>query len=213
MRKIYIVPALLGCLTQACFAQANRQDTIITVTPIFSQLLRLTVPKNFTVGTSSLQPNNYLQELILNNDSKNRWSDMITITGIKGLSANPKATPTAILQSFEAGFRKSCPTTFSSRLLFEGSVSVVHPAVFTVISCGESPTTNKETSEAALIGVISGAKDVYTVQWALRGPVSHKPIAISPDDWRQRLDSLKSLVLCDRVPGEDAPFPSCMNTK
>ncbi len=60
---------------------------------------------------------------------------------------------------------------------------------------------------------IKGAADYYSIQWAERGPASAKPIA--PDDarWGDRFKQLSPIKLCPLVPGEAAPYPSCVEQK
>ncbi|MDC6131314.1 hypothetical protein PPH41_26110, partial [Burkholderia gladioli] len=59
------------------------------------------------------------------------------------------------------------------------------------------------------ITVVKGAKDLYTLQWAQRGPLSTKPLDIDAAMWLQRVRNLMPLKVCPIVPGEKAPYPSC----
>ena len=63
-------------------------------------------------------------------------------------------------------------------------------------------------SETALIIAVRGSADVYTIQWAERGPGADKP-ALDDAKWRDRLSKLNPIMFCAIVPGEAAPYPSC----
>ena len=57
--------------------------------------------------------------------------------------------------------------------------------------------------------VLQGKTDLYTVQWAARGPASPKPIDLDIPTWKSRADTLALTRICDKVAGEAAPYPSC----
>jgi hypothetical protein len=50
----------------------------------------------------------------------------------------------------------------------------------------------------------------YTLQWAERGPAAGK-IAIDEAKWQARLRQLQPIRLCPILPGEHAPYPSCVS--
>jgi hypothetical protein len=58
---------------------------------------------------------------------------------------------------------------------------------------------------------VKGAADAYTVQWAERAAASDA--AIDEAVWRGRLHELMPIRLCAIVPGEAAPYPSCLAQK
>jgi hypothetical protein len=64
-----------------------------------------------------------------------------------------------------------------------------------------------------LLIVLKGREDYYTVQWATRGPAQAKPVELSRGDWMERLRRLQPIKLCDPVPGESPPYPSCLGGK
>jgi len=64
-----------------------------------------------------------------------------------------------------------------------------------------------------LLIVLKGREDYYTVQWATRGPAQATPVELSRGEWMERLRRLQPIKLCDPVPGESPPYPSCLSGK
>ena len=66
------------------------------------------------------------------------------------------------------------------------------------------------SGETALIVPVKGQSAHYTLQWAERGPTIGK-IAIDEAKWLERLRQLQPIRFCPIVPGEAAPYPSCVD--
>ena len=66
-------------------------------------------------------------------------------------------------------------------------------------------------SETALIVVIQGAQDMYTIQWAERGTAADKPPVFNDVKWQHRFQQLQPIRICPVVAGEKAPYPSCLS--
>jgi len=49
------------------------------------------------------------------------------------------------------------------------------------------------------------------VQWAERTAAVGKPVELVRDKWLDRIKALGPIKLCPIVPGEAAPYPSCIN--
>jgi hypothetical protein len=134
---------------------------------------------------------------------------MITVTGEKGLAANPDASPETFAGSIAGGFKSACPNSFAAKSLgtttfgkFDGFIAV--------IGCGSVDSGQTRHSEAALLITVKGAADYYTIQWAVRGPASDKP-PVDDEQWPARLRELRPIDLCPVVAGEAAPYPSCVS--
>jgi hypothetical protein len=69
--------------------------------------------------------------------------------------------------------------------------------------CGRVAGSADKRSETALIIAVRGSADVYTIQWAERGPGADKP-ALDDAKWRDRLSKLNPIMFCAIVPGETA---------
>ena len=66
------------------------------------------------------------------------------------------------------------------------------------------------SGETALIVAVKGQSAHYTLQWAERGPTAGK-IAVDEAKWLERLRQLQPIRFCPIVPGEAAPYPSCVD--
>ncbi|MEH2622036.1 hypothetical protein V1292_000091 [Bradyrhizobium sp. AZCC 1719] len=213
---------LVAVLSSSTSAMAEGEDAISTVdklrekgysvtsiTPIFGQLLKMSYPRAFVPAFVTTKADFYIQESVPTGESINGWTQMISVTGRRDLATKPDATPKAFLNALAGGFKVACPSSYSVTLLSENKLNGYDAAV-AVVSCGVSPTTAGKTSETALIAVIKGQTDVYTVQWAERAAPSNIPMQIDVGKWQDRFKTLSPIKLCPIVPGEKAPYPSCV---
>lgn len=189
--------------------QAADARPIMSVTPIFGQLLMTALPNEFQPAFEKTQDTQYILEAVPVGENVNQWSQMITITGAKGLADKPGVTPKKVLEGIASGYKRACPTSFSAASIAEGKISGFD-AFSVVISCGSSPASAGKTSESALITAIKGEHDFYTIQWSERTAPSSTPLAINTTSWNERLKKLAPIKLCPVVLGEAAPYPSCV---
>lgn len=186
----------------------ERGDLIKSISPIFGQLVMFSLPQGFTVVVEGTQANRYLREAVLQGESAQNWSQMLTVTGTQGLAANADLTPLGIANWMAGGYRRACPASFSATRL--GGIKLgTFDAFAAVLSCGTTRPGGQAHSESALVIVIRGQADYYTIQWAERGAPSAGPVAFDEAKWTGRLKSLMPIKLCPIVPGEPAPYPSC----
>ena len=169
-------------------------------------------PKGFVPAFEDTKDGSYIQESVLAGESVNKWTQMITITGAKNLAQNPNATLTRFADSVAGGFKRVCPNSFNATNLGESKFGI-YSAFSAVISCGTASPTKEQYSESLLLTVIKGDKDYYTIQWAERGDASEIPIKFDNAKWTDRLKKLMPIKLCPIVPGEAAPYPSCVDRK
>lgn len=196
--------------------QAQKNGTPMgTVTPVFSQLVRFAVPANFHGVTQATKGNFFILEMVPLGETKERWTQMITLTGIQGMATAPNATPRAVASNIGGGFQKACPETFAAGLLGPLHTGGNEPQEgFALLSsCGSVKAAAGDHSETSLIIAIKGTNDYYTLQWAERGPGQAGKIELKDPKWLSRLSSLGPIVLCPIVPGEKAPYPSCTEQK
>jgi hypothetical protein len=216
--------ALLVGLASGIAVPASAQDkadiealrdqgySVRMISPIFSQLLMLSLPKGFTTVFEDTSGNQYTREAVLDGESVERWSQMITVTGAKGLAANPRVTAQSFLEQIAGGFKNACPDTFSAKGLGALKISG-RDAFIAVAGCGTVSSDGSAHSESALLVAIKGAADYYTIQWAERGPASARPMTFDEAMWKDRFNKLNPIKLCPIKPGEAPPYPSCMNQK
>jgi hypothetical protein len=190
-------------------AQQAKAPALTVISPIFGQLVAFSQPASFVAGFEKATATNYIRESVPKGETIERWTQMITVTGAKGLAAKPEMTPAAVAGRITDGFRKACPDTFSATSLGESEIAG-HKAFAAVAACGTVTQGGTTRGETALILAIRGASDVYTIQWAERSAASRQPPTIDKAVWQERLGQLSPIRLCPIVAGEKAPYPSCV---
>jgi hypothetical protein len=121
-------------------------------------------------------------------------------------------SPQKLAASIALGFKKACPESFALKDLGETKLGD-QDAYLAVASCREVNSSTDRHSETALIVAVKGTSDAYTIQWAERTPQASSPPAIDEAIWQERLRELMPIRLCAIVPGEAAPYPSCLQQK
>jgi hypothetical protein len=210
MRALTTKAAILSAsLALASVAQAQAPQSFRVISPIFAQLVSFAMPSHFVVVFENTKGGHYIREAVLKGETPERWTQMITVTGEKGLTSNPGASPEKFAGSIAGGFKTACPDSFAAKPLgaasfgrFEGFIAV--------IGCGRVDSGATRHSETALLITLKGTTDYYTIQWAVRGVESDEP-PINDERWQARLRELRPIDLCPIVPGEAAPYPSCVN--
>ena len=210
MTRAGICLATLGALVaSAASAQGPPPASFRVISPIFGQLVTFSMPASFVVVAENSTGPNYIREAVLKGETVNRWTQMITVTGAKGLvgspKANPDATPETFAGSIVGGFRSACLESFAAQG-FGPTKLGDRDAYVAVASCGSVGTDRH--GEIALVVAVKGRADYYTLQWAERTPAGGKP-AIDEAKWLDRLRQLQPIRFCPIVPGEAAPYPSC----
>ena len=191
----------------------NAKHPISSITPIFSQLLITSIPPGFQMAFANASGTSYIHELVPTGENVNQWTQMLTVTGEKDAALNPELTPPKMAGLMAAGFHNSCPKAFNAYAFPSPHQINGYDSISVILSCGSSQATQGKTSETALITIIKGQKDYYTVQWAERGTPSSTPINIDLPKWSSRLaQQIKPIKLCAIVAGEKAPYPSCINS-
>jgi hypothetical protein len=214
--------ALIACLLfYAAFSTAahcdpntateQRGKPMTVITPIFSQLVAYSLPDGFKPIFQDVKREFYIQESVLLGETVEQWTQMITVTGGKDMAAESDWSPQVLLGYISDGFKNACRETFALKGI--GALKVNgYDAYLAVAGCGTLFKEDKTYSETALILAIRGSKDMYTIQWAERGPASQFP-DLNMEKWRARSDLLAPIKVCARVPGEPEPYPSCLEQK
>jgi hypothetical protein len=210
-----IAIAALGALLAAPAGRAQSPaakgmpPSFTVISPIYGQLVRLSMPSTFVPAFENTNGGSYIREAVLKGETVKAWTQMITVTGAKGAAGNPQATPEKFAVSMAAGFKKACPDTFAVKPF--GAVKFGDQDGFVaVVGCGMIEAAADKHGETALIIAVKGSADYYTIQWAERAPSSAEKPAIDEAKWQERLSKLKPIRFCPIVPGEAAPYPSCV---
>jgi hypothetical protein len=209
MRAPTKATVLAASLLIAATANAQAPQSFRVISPIFGQLVSFAMPSNFSVVFENTKGGHYIREAVLKGETAERWTEMITVTGEKGMALVSGSSPEKFAGSIASGFKSACPDSFAARPLgattfgrFEGFVAV--------IGCGRVDSGPTRHSETALLVTLKGTTDYYTIQWAERGPESDEP-PVNDDRWQTRLRALSPIELCPILAGEAAPYPSCVN--
>ncbi|KAA0071095.1 hypothetical protein [Rhodanobacter sp. T12-5] len=213
--------ALLALLASTSFQAASAEvprttshkenaTSLLAISPIFSQLVAFQMPVDFHVVNEQTSAHAYIREAVPTGETAEQWSRMITVTGYKNVAANPGVPPVVLLNTIAGGFKRVCPDTVSVGDLGNPPIDG-YPAAFAFVACGTTSDGGRSHSEAALVVAIKGTQDYYTIQWAERGPAQSTPIVFDEQHWLGRLKQLMPVFLCARIPGEEAPYPSCVS--
>src|SRR5262245_28146111 len=98
--------AALGALVaSAASAQLPAPTSFTMISPIFSQLVTFRTPITFIPVFENTTGPRYVREAVLKGETIERWTQMITVTGAKGLADNPKVTPETFAGLIVGGFK------------------------------------------------------------------------------------------------------------
>jgi hypothetical protein len=195
--------AVAATLLLAPSAQAQAPASVTVVSPVYSQLVAFSIPSTFVAGAERNDGTTYTREAVPKGETVEKWNEMITVTGAKGLASQPNASAEKFAGVIATGFKNACPDTFDLKLLGANAATFA-----VVVGCGKIGEASKR-SETTLIIAIKGSADLYTVQWSERGKPADKA-DVNNAKWAERLQKLAPLRVCAIVPGEAPPYPSCV---
>jgi hypothetical protein len=209
MRTALLLLAASSTFIAPCASAESPAPAAFTViSPIFGQLVTFSMPGNFTAIGENTNGPSYIREAVPKGETAERWTQMITVTGAKGLVGNPKVSPEAFAGSLAGGFKSACPDSFAAKALGPTKFGE-YDAFVALAGCGRVESSPDKHSETALVIIVKGSADYYTLQWAERTPPAAKP-AIDDAKWQERLRLMQPIRLCPIVAGERAPYPSCV---
>ena len=182
-------PILAAALVAALAIPAGASPAVTVTSPIWSQTVAFTMPGGFVTNYEKTTGNHYQREAVPKGEAGNGWTQMITVTGERNLTKSPGITPKTFAEKMAGGFKQACPDSFSAQAIGSGTISG-YPSYTAIMSCGTSPTTNGTTSESAIMLIVAGKKDYYTLQYAVRTPVSATPLHLDVAAWKARLAKL-----------------------
>jgi len=192
-------------------SQADEGDATLAIMPVFSQLVAWRLPPGFHRANEEVQARTYAFQATPEGDTLDHWSQLIALTGAAGRASDTKMTPKAFASGMAAGFKQDCPDSYHGIELQAPAVDG-YESFAAVISCGEEADGSSPAhSKTDLLVVVKGAHDYYTFQWAERGPAQRSPMQIDAGLWSRRLAGLMPIRLCERIPGEQPPYPSCVS--
>ncbi len=199
--KLEIAMRLALCLL--LLASPALADGTIIVSPVYSQLVAVPVPSHFKAGFEREKNGSYMLELTPSSETVDHWTQLITVTGGKGLAS--RMTVLDMATNLAEGYQAACPDSFTVHKLPPPKVQGAKAVFSGYLGCG----TAGGQSEAMVFLILQGKSEIYTVQWAEHGPAKPSPVEPDPAHWRPRADALALTRICDKVAGEAAPYPSC----
>jgi hypothetical protein len=221
LRSFFIAVALMPFLLSSAHAagssagkaKSQKLESVTSIRPIFSQLLVFSLPLGFEPAYENATGTQYIHESVLHGETYEKWTEMITVTGTKGIASDPNlSTPHKYAEALSGRYQGVCPKSHSVVALGDMDLDGFD-AFAAVLGCGVASPSGKPYSESALFIIIKGQKDYYTIQWAERGKPSDTPIKFDKTKWTARLKKILPISLCPAVPGEAAPYPSCIEKK
>lgn len=180
---------LLLALAIAALAIPAAAASVEVVAPIWSQTVAFTLPAGFVTNFEHASGGHYIREAVPKGETSDVWTQMITVTGERN-AAGPGVTPRHFAEAMAAGFNRACPDSFNAQPIGGGKTSG-YASYTEIMSCGTSPTTDGRTSETAVVLVIAGSRDMYTLQWAVRTAPSATPMHFDVAAWKARLARLQ----------------------
>lgn len=200
-----------GAVLFALAVPAAAQDhaTAAATMPVYAHIVRFQAPVAYA---PAFQKDNggrfFIFEMVPKGETLQQWTGMMTVTGLNG-AAGALPPPAQYLQNFANGYRNACPDTFTLAPVPRAGSRPDGPTLF-FLGCGKVTAPGQSPrSEMVLAGFMASPKGLYSVQWAERGPAQEKAPVFDAARWRVRVEALEQARLCERVPGEAAPYPSC----
>lgn len=186
-----------SAIVHAQQSSAPAAPSIEAITPIFSQVVTWNMPLTFHGVNEKTRGNFYIMEAVPLGEDINQWSQLITITGVADAATKPELTPELYAGNLAASYQKSCPDSFAAETLVAPGVGD-YTTFAALLSCGYSKEDLHPQSETAVVLVIKGAHDYYTLQWAEHADAQSGPMNPSLTKWQNRLDQLLPIHLSER---------------
>jgi hypothetical protein len=176
------------------------------VTAIFSELLRLSYPHEFRPAFENTNGNFYIQESVLQGESVERWTQMLTVTGTKGLALNAQATPERFVERIA---RLSLALSGQLQPDAAGRCATRGPRfVRRAPRLRQRRGSRGAAQRGGIDRAFRGRRDYYTIQWAERGAPTAAPVVPLPP-WLARWRRLAPIRTCPILEGEGPPYVSC----
>lgn len=180
-------------------SSASAADVKMTI-PVFSQKLEVAYPNSYKVGPQDSHGNVFIMEMVPKTESPDSWSEMLTVSGYKGLAATQTAQSAMELET--NSIKSACPKTFVFEKI-DYKQSQNYPAALAIVGCSKHPTMAGK-SELALQLVIQGKKDIYMIKKSFHRAVEAKE-ALSKLNYKKIASEVLSVQICK----SDGQSPIC----
>ena len=210
LAALVAIGLLCGSAVPSRAESPSAPASLTVISPVFGQLVRFSMPANFTTVSENTKEAFYIREAVPKGETVTHWSQMITITGARGQASADNFSPQGLAGVIAGGFKRTCPDSFVAKGLGASKFGD-RDGYAAVASCGKVGADGH--SETALIIAVQGSSDAYTIQWSERAASASSSPDIDEAKWQGRLRELMPIRLCAIVPGEAAPYPSCLQQK
>lgn len=185
------------------------------VAPIFGELFSHSIPSGFRPQHEQTNGPTYMRTMVLASDTDAGWTQRLLVSGTQDAAKISGLTPKSFAMQIALGFQQSCPSTFAGGVIQEAKIKTGHSAYFMYVACGTHTltTTKAPTSETAIVAVVQGDRNYYSVQWSERSPAIATVPVIDAPRWGARLRAISPLLVCERKNGEGPPYPSCTQSQ
>ena len=185
MKLTYIF--LLTLFLLPCSTMAKDTKKITSSTKIYSQKIEFNVPKGWKPVFENATQTNYILELTPKGQTKEKWTEMFSVQGFKGLAQ--KADPQIILALSGKMHKDFCGEQMIFNLMKPFQV-FGYPAQSAIVGCAsidkDHPSgLKKGMSEIAYYIAVKGEQDIYLFHKAKRGKefkVNSPPLNMSNAD-------------------------------
>lgn len=201
--------AVLSLLLPSTALPAMAENATI-IAPVFAQLITGPLPDGFVPAFENADATGYINEALPKGETLDSWTQMITLTGAKGLAvATPPTTALGFAEFLAGSYKAACPDAYVAEQFETPKIKGARQSFMGYLSCGA--VNGGAQSESMVFLVMAGAQDIYTVQWAEHAPANAAAVAYDPAKWGPRLDiMLGATRLCEILPSEPAPYASCV---
>lgn len=210
-----LLPCLVLCLglllAPRALAQAAAAAGAPTriVIPLHGQLLVFQQPAGFVLLGEQQQGGLYLREALPEGEDRGNWTQMLTVLVHLGSPDGLEASPGALVRGLAAAYEQACPRSFATRTLADAALPEGHPLHAAVLGCGALGEGAQRRGEQVLMVSIKRAELYFTLQWTERSAAQERAPVLAMEQWAARFMQLAPLKVCDRLPGERAPYASC----
>lgn len=204
-------PVVAAALLAGAMPVLAQQATRATA-PVYGHVVVFAMPAGFEPAYEDEQNGRYILELVPQGESVQDWSQMVTLTGAQGLQAAMAMEPKALvdwgLDEIAAGYQGACANPIIAEVFNDAPPPGSADGALAHLGCPMVTATGQ--SEQMMFWVTVAGDDLYTLQWAERGP-GVETMEFDPPRWFDRFDLMKQMALCLPQAGEAAPYPSCLD--
>lgn len=193
-------------------ARAEAPQFTRATAPVYDSVVVFALPGGFQPGHEAEQSGSYILELVPEEQTVQDWSEMLTLTGADDLQGAAGMTAIQMvdwgLEEIARGYEAGCEGPIIVEAFNDAPPRGAEDGVLAHVGCPKVTATGQ--SEQMMFWVAVREGDLFTLQWAERGPATTEMV-FDPPLWFDRYEILAQMSLCGPQPGEAAPYPSCLD--